>query len=82
MKIWQLQEAKARFSELIRLCKIEGPQIVTIRGKEEAILLSKKEYESLIKKKPNLVDFISNSPLKGIELDLTRDNSSPRKIDL
>ena len=36
MKIWSVQEAKARFSELLKVCLLEGPQIVTKRGAEAA----------------------------------------------
>lgn len=41
MHTWQLQEAKARLSEVVRLCLHEGPQMLTVRGKEEVVLLSK-----------------------------------------
>lgn len=82
MHVWQLQDAKAQLSELIRLSSVEGPQVLTVRGKEEAVLLSKKEYDKLIGKKQNFLAFMQNSPLKGIDLDLKRDKSKARKVDL
>lgn len=82
MQTWQLQQAKARLSELIRRCAIEGPQSLSVRGKEEAVLLSKADFDRLKKVKPDFVDFMRESPLVGVELDLKRDNSLDREIDL
>ena len=81
MKIWQLQEAKAKFSELVKLTKYE-PQIVSVRGKDEVILLSIDTYNTLLAKKPGFLEFICNSPLKGMNLKLTRDKSKTREIVL
>ena len=39
MKIWAVQDAKARFSEFLDSCLSEGPQVVTRRGVEEAVLV-------------------------------------------
>jgi prevent-host-death family protein len=82
MKTWQLQEAKARFSELVRSATKDGPQEITVRGKPEAVLVSAAEFKRLKKRKPRFVEFMLSSPLKGIELDLTRDKSPMREIDL
>jgi antitoxin Phd len=82
VQIWQLQEAKARLSEVVRLCVQEGPQILTVRGKEEVVILSKQEYELLIGSKPNLFEFMRHSPLKGLEISFERDQSSNREINL
>jgi len=81
MTRWQLQEAKAKFSELIRRCANE-PQIVCKRGKDQAVVLSFDAYRRLLGKKAHLVDFMSRSPMKGIELDLTRDRTSARGTSL
>lgn len=82
MHTWQLQEAKAHLSEVIRLCVQQGPQILTVRGKEEAVLISKQDYEHLIGSKPNFLDFMSSSPFKGLEITFERDQSMIRDIDL
>ena len=82
MQSWQLQEAKAHLSEVIRLCTQQGPQILTVRGKEKAVLLSKQDYERLLGSKPNLFDFMRQSPLKGLEMSYERDQSSNRDVDL
>lgn len=80
--IWQLQEAKSKFSEVVDRALLRGPQIITRRGKKTAIVLSMKDYKNLVKSKASFVDFLLNSPLKGMELDFERDKSLPREIDL
>jgi prevent-host-death family protein len=82
MQTWQLQEAKAHLSEVVRLCAIEGPQVFTVRGKEEAVLLSKADYESLIGTKPSFLSFMNHSPLKGLDINFERDTSPHRELDL
>ena len=82
MQRWQLQEAKAHLSEIIRLSAQQGPQIFTVRGKEEAVLVSKQDYERLTGSKPNLFDFMSQSPLKGLEISFERDRSKIRDVDI
>lgn len=78
---WQSQDAKAKFSELMRLAQ-ESPQVITVRGKEEAVLVSKEYYDSLTRAKPSLVSVLRKSPLVGLDLDIKRDTSMPRDITL
>ena len=80
--IWQLQEAKNRFSEVINKALEEGPQTVTRHGAEIVIILSKAEYNRLVKSQISLLDFFRQSPLVGIELEMERDSSLPRVVDL
>lgn len=47
MKTWPVQDAKARFSELLDTCVNEGPQVVTRRGAETAVLISIAEWKRL-----------------------------------
>jgi prevent-host-death family protein len=82
MHTWQLQEAKAQLSEVVRLCAIEGPQVLTVRGKEEAIILSKKDFDALLGKKEKFYDLLQKSPLRGVNLDIKRNPSKGRKIRL
>ena len=59
MKSWPVQDAKARFSELIETCLKDGPQVVTRRGSETAVLLSFDEWKRLtVKPGPNLKDWL------------------------
>jgi prevent-host-death family protein len=55
---WQLQEAKARFSEIIRRAAEEGPQHVSVRGEPAAVVLSEEDYRRLTSKRPSIVDHI------------------------
>jgi prevent-host-death family protein len=66
---WQLQEAKAMFSEVIKAATVK-PQIITVRGKETAVILSIGEYKKLARPRQTLFEFIKNSPLYGLELEL------------
>lgn len=73
MKVWQLQEAKAKLSQVAKDSISNGPQGISIHGNLELILISKKDYEKLTeKKKPRLGDFLKNSPLRGLDLDFSR----------
>ena len=79
---WPLQDAKNRFSALIEACLKQGPQIVTKRGKETAVLISMREYQRLTRPQGDLVDFFRHSPLMEVELDLERSKELPREMDL
>jgi antitoxin Phd len=79
---WQLQNAKAHFSELLRVCAHSGPQTVSVHGKEEAVVISMKDYQRLVGPKLDFIDFMNRSPLKGLDLAIERDPSSGRDIDI
>lgn len=82
---WQLQVAKARFSELFRLVRTKGPQWVTRQGKEAVVILSSEQFERLIRKNTgsqSLVDFFAKSPLSGAEIKFQRDADHGRSIAL
>lgn len=75
---WQLQEAKNKFSEVVEAARTEGPQTITKRGAEAVVIISCNDYRKLRLERKNLVDFFCESPLVGVDLDLTRDASAPR----
>jgi antitoxin Phd len=80
---WKLEDAKARFSELVRRANSEGPQTVTVRGKEAAVVISAEQYERLRPPAPDRVPwvtFVEGLDLAG--LDLTREPDFGREIDL
>ncbi len=81
-RLWQLQEAKNRLSQVVNNALEEGPQIITRRGKEVVVVISSDEYSELKKSLPSLLEFFRQSPLVGVELDLERDRSLPREFDL
>jgi len=82
MNLWQLQDAKARFSELVERTLRNGAQIVTRRGKKVVVMLSYEEYRRLTAPKGNLAQFLLESPLAKSEISIERDNSLPREVDL
>jgi antitoxin Phd len=80
--IWQLQEAKSRFSELVDRALKNGAQVVTRHGERVVVVLPYVEYEKMISPKNNLVEYLLNSPLARSELSLERDRSLPRDIEI
>ncbi len=56
--LWQLQEAKARFSEVVRRAVAEGPQHVSVHGEPAAVVLSEDAYRQLVARRPSIVDHI------------------------
>src|SRR5690348_17812478 len=82
---WQLQAAKARFSELFRKARAEGPQWVTRQGKDAVVIVAAEEFQKLkarSKQPESLVEFFAKSPLAGANLDLDRTPDYGREIDL
>ena len=80
---WQLQEAKARLSEVIKKAQAEGPQHITVRGASTAVVLSEAEYQKLIGGRESLAEFMRRSPLYGQDdIDFPRDESLAREVAL
>ena len=77
-RAWQLQEAKNKFSEVVKEALSQGPQVITRRGREVVIVLSHAEYRRLVASQKKLSDFFRQSPLSGLDLDFDRDRSDAR----
>ena len=77
-RVWQLQEAKNKFSEVVDEAMKHGPQIITRRGIEAVIVLSYTEYRKAMLNQKKLSEFFRESPLAKIDLDLRRDKSGLR----
>ena len=78
---WQLQEAKQKFSEVVRRALDEGPQIVTRHGEETVVVLSAKEFRRLSGSTPNFKEFLLSGPDFDM-LDLQRLDDMPSDIEL
>jgi prevent-host-death family protein len=80
-RVWQLQEAKARLSELVKAAGADGPQQITVRGEPAVVVLSRAAYEKLRgeRKTQSLPDFLLKSPLVGLDIDFERDQSLTRE---
>ena len=81
-KTWTVAEAKAKFSEVLEKAEKEGPQRITRRGEETAVVVSKKEWERRTKRKGTLVEFFKESPLWGSGIEIPPREKSGRKIEL
>lgn len=82
MHTWPVQDAKARFSELLRACLTEGPQIVTLRGAETAVLIPIDEWRRLQQQaRPSLKALLlTTSPTADLDLP-ERGTQSRRPIE-
>ena len=82
---WQLQTAKAQFSELFRRARTQGPQWVTRQGKEAVVILPAEEFErleALARQPESLVDFFAQSPLAKFRVSFDRHPDYGRDIEL
>ncbi|HLY67941.1 MAG TPA: type II toxin-antitoxin system Phd/YefM family antitoxin [Chloroflexota bacterium] len=77
---WQVQEAKQRFSELLRAAKLNGPQVVTRHGEEIAVVIDIAEYHRLRGDVADFKDFLRSGP-DFEDLELARSRELPREID-
>jgi prevent-host-death family protein len=76
---WQLQEAKAKFSEVVQKAIDEGPQTVTRRGKKVVVIVSAKEFHGSRKPQVDLKELLASAPLEGVDLERPEDYG--REID-
>ena len=83
---WQLQDAKARFSEVVRRARSEGPQYVTVHGREEVVVISTEEYRRLTGRRTgwDLIKAFQASPYREIEIEPSREGLElpVRDVDL
>jgi len=79
MTTWQVQEAKARLSEVRKKAVTDGSQSITVRG-GTAVVLSQEEFERLQGAQPGFVELMRSSPLVGERLDLRREDSPTREV--
>jgi prevent-host-death family protein len=83
MQSWQMQEAKARISELVKRAQVDGPQEITMHGKPVAVLISRETFDRLSQQGDSLASFMQRSPLYGLdELEFGRDASPTREVEL
>ena len=79
---WQLQEAKNKLSQLVHEARRSGPQIITVHGKESAVVMSMEDYRRLRARKENLADFLLSSPLPGSKLKIERRQDLGRDAEI
>lgn len=79
---WQVQEAKQRFSEVLRAAESGEPQIVTKHGQEVAVVIDIAEYRRLRGEPVSLMEYLRAGPLVDEDLEIERRSEPPRDIDL
>jgi prevent-host-death family protein len=81
---WVLQDAKARFSELVRKVRSEGPQHVTVHGRDEVVVVAAEEFRRLQGRPTGqaLIAAMQASPYREIDLEPTREAMSVRDVSL
>ena len=77
---WKLQDAKARFSQVVDDALKVGPQFVTRRRKKAVVVLSTDEFEKLISHKPSFKKFLLNCP-KIDDFDFERQKDYSRNVE-
>src|SRR5438034_7480757 len=81
---WLLQDAKARFSELVRKVRSEGPQHVTVHGRDEVVVVAADEFRRLQGRPTGqaLIAAMQASPYREIDLEPTREAMPIRDVSL
>lgn len=81
-KKWQVQEAKAKFSQLIKETVSSGYQTITKNGEPVAYVVSKEEFELYLKPQKSLLEVFDQCPYPEIDLDIKRSKDTMREIEL
>ena len=80
MRKWSLQNAKARFSELVNICIENGPQMVTRHGRDAVAAMSAKDYMRTSNLQTSLKDFFLSAP--RVDLAIERPKDGEREVEL
>jgi len=81
---WPLQDAKARFSELVRLAHSSGPQHVTLHGRDAVVIVDAAEFQRMTAQRTGqqLIDALQASPHREVDLDVARSPMPVRDVSL
>lgn len=81
---WLLRDAKARFSELVRRVRSEGPQHVTVSGRDEVVVVAADEFRRLKGERTGraLVEAMQASPYRDIDIEPGRERMPVRDVEL
>lgn len=84
IKVWKLEEAKAKLSEVVRLARERSPQRITVRGEDAVVVLSAKDFARLspFLAQPNLHALLSQSPLRDLAFEHSSVLSPTRDVEL
>jgi antitoxin Phd len=81
---WKLEDAKARFSEVVRLAREQTPQRITVRGEDAVVIISAQEFAKLLPllEQPNLHALLSQSPLSHLDFEQSSVQPAVRNVEL
>jgi prevent-host-death family protein len=79
---WLLQDAKARFSELVRRVRSEGPQHVTVHGRDELVVIAAEDFRRLDLTGEALIAAVQASPYRDIDIKPRRAPMPVRDVTL
>lgn len=84
LKRWTLDDAKARFSELVRRARESGPQRVTVRRRDAVVVVAAEEFDRLVARAEHktLYGLLSESPLRDLDLGEESVRSPIREVEL
>ena len=78
---WQVQDAKQRFSEMIRAVTSEGPQVITRHGEDVAVVVDISEYRRLTRPAVDLAAILLGGPKLAAAADVFAEIEAERKAD-
>jgi antitoxin Phd len=81
-KSWALQDAKNRLSEVVTEALRSGPQVITRRGQETAVVVSFEEWTRLSRRRGRLIDVLRRAPRVRGGLDVQRSKDAGRHVEL
>lgn len=81
-RAWSVADAKARISELLDQAISDGPQTITRRGRQVAVVVSAEEWRRKTTRSGSLAEFLAASPLRQSALDVERAEIRPRDVEV
>jgi antitoxin Phd len=79
---WNLQDAKARLSELVDRARLGEPQVILRRGEPAAVILAYEQYARERSPRQSILSFFQESPLVDLEFEIPRSEEPMRDVDL
>lgn len=81
---WKLEDAKARFSEVVRLAREQVPQRITVRGEDAVVIISAQEFAKLLPllEQPSIHTLLSQSPLSRLDFEQPSLQPPVRDVEL
>lgn len=81
---WKLEDAKSRFSEVVRLAREQTPQRITVRGEDAVVIMSTQDFAKLLPllEEPSLHALLSQSPFSRLEFEQSSVQSAVRNVEL